>query len=282
MTVISTSLLTNAVFAAPKEIVRRAADLTTTPKGSSPSSLTILNDELYFIATDGVHGHELWKTDGTNTTRLTDICYGTLISFLGPPAWYNGEVYFRAGSTFGNLIDVELWKLSGTNASLVANIRPGTSGSLPSGLTVFNGVLYFTANDGTSGNEFWAYDGFNTYQVADLNPGARNGDPSGYTPFAGSLFFTASNYINGTELHVFDGFNWGMIDLYFGLPSSNPSGFTEFNGMLYFQATDAAAGAELWGMTAGWSASRVAMSSKLVLPVARWWATAAWNRCPAQ
>ena len=33
---------------------------------SNPANLTNLNGVLYFTATDGTNGMELWKTDGTN------------------------------------------------------------------------------------------------------------------------------------------------------------------------------------------------------------------------
>ncbi len=35
------------------------------PYGSNPSSLTNVNGRLFFLADDGVHGEELWRSDGT-------------------------------------------------------------------------------------------------------------------------------------------------------------------------------------------------------------------------
>ena len=149
------AMFVSAAFsrAAAPDVVRMVADITTSPRAGSFGNFTVINDELYFTANDGDHGIELWKTDGTNVARLTDINYGTLPSFISAPTLFNGEVYFRAGSNINGFIDSELWKLSGTNVSLVADIRPGSTGSLPAGFTVYNGVLYFSANDGTSGNE---------------------------------------------------------------------------------------------------------------------------------
>ena len=232
--------------AAPPEVVRMIADITTSPRGASFGSLTVINNELYFVANDGAHGPELWKSDGTNVSRLTDICYGTTPSFIAAPTLFNNEIYFRGASLSNDLVDVELWKLSGTNVSQAATIRPGPSGSNPAGFMVYNGILYFAANDGTTGTELWAYDGFSAYPVVDLNAGPGSSNPSGLTVYNGLLCFAASNNIFGSELFTFDGFSLTPREVNFGAANSNPSGFTAFNGVLYFQATNVVTGAELW------------------------------------
>jgi ELWxxDGT repeat protein len=230
----------------PHEFVRLVQDFNLTPVNGNPSSLMVFNNLLYFSATDGTHGIELWQTDGTNVTRLTDLSYGSVNSFISSITEFNGQLYFRgSGTTNGNL-DLELWTYDGTTASQVSNIRPNSGGSNPSNLKVYNGVLYFAANDGMSGTELWAYDGSSVYQAADINPGAGSSNPTGLTVYGGLLCFAASNNINGTEFYTFDGFNLSIADINPGAANSNPAGFTEFNGVLYFQATEPTGGAELW------------------------------------
>src|SRR5690606_17446557 len=49
------------------------------PFGSSPNKFTPAENIIYFVANDGEHGIELWKTDGTfgGTTLVRDIREGS-------------------------------------------------------------------------------------------------------------------------------------------------------------------------------------------------------------
>src|ERR1051325_5467796 len=110
----------------PHEFVRLANDFNPAPANGNPTSFLVSNDRLYFAATDGTHGIELWETDGTNVTRLTDLSYGSANSFISGITEFNGDLYFRGSGTTNGTINLELWKLSvaDTNASLVAEINP--------------------------------------------------------------------------------------------------------------------------------------------------------------
>jgi ELWxxDGT repeat protein len=79
-----------------------------------------VDDELYFLANDGVHGYELWKSDGTSagTVMVKEIV-------LGP----EGMMFENSGNS---------------NKSLMANV---------------NGVVYFAASDGNHGVDLWKSDG---------------------------------------------------------------------------------------------------------------------------
>ena len=37
---------------------------------SYPHELTVFNNELYFIASEGINGYELWKCDGVNAPSM--------------------------------------------------------------------------------------------------------------------------------------------------------------------------------------------------------------------
>ena len=144
----------------------------------------IFQGELYFMADDGIHGDELWKTVTTATVpdiikdavMVKDIREddgNTAIQMLGI---YNNELYFRASDGYGN----ELWKTDGTAAGTmkVKDISPGLGEDTnPVMVGVMNGLMYFYANDQVHGFELWVTDGTeqNTTMVSDLWPGEMDG-----------------------------------------------------------------------------------------------------------
>src|SRR4051812_12277138 len=56
---------------------------TITNLGSSPTSLTVVGDVVYFVADDGSNGRELWRSDGppAGTVLVKDIYPGQPDSF---------------------------------------------------------------------------------------------------------------------------------------------------------------------------------------------------------
>jgi ELWxxDGT repeat protein len=147
--------------------------------GSSPFNLTEFNDRLYFSASDGENGRELWVSDGTTdgTQLLKDINpggsdSGFTYNFLGDFTELNDRLYFGANDgENGN----ELWVSDGTaeGTQLLVDIDPGASSSYPSDFTELNDRLYFGANDGENGRELWVSDGTaeGTQLLKDINPG---------------------------------------------------------------------------------------------------------------
>ncbi len=174
--------------------------------------LTAVGGTAFFVADDGGHGRELWKTDGTGagTTLVKDVVAGSDFSDPRELTAVGDTLFFAAGSggSFGTG-DVELWKSDGTEAGtvLVKDIWPGPASSIPTSLTAVGGALYFSAQNDLFGRELWVSDGTpdGTVAVQDLAPG----EAGGLNPFfglnsvaaaGGSLYFVADNGHTGSEV----------------------------------------------------------------------------------
>ena len=78
--------------------------------GSYPADLTVFNDELYFRATDGTNGSELWKYDGLNApSMVADIYFGSSNGYPFGLTVFNNELCFTADDGTNGY---ELWKYS--------------------------------------------------------------------------------------------------------------------------------------------------------------------------
>jgi ELWxxDGT repeat protein len=222
---------------------------------SNPGCLANVNGTLFFQATDGVHGYELWKSDGTaaGTVMVKDI--NPALQMSSDPCKFtdvNGTAFFVADD---GVHGQELWKTDGTDAGtvMVKDINPGSAHSFPQLLTNVAGRLFFVADDGVHGFELWTSDGTDagTHLVKDIHPGNANDGwyPSQLTDVNGTLFFAANDGLHGNEVWTSDGTEAGTAeyaDINLGPGSSNPSGFHVFNGYLYFAANDGVTGSELW------------------------------------
>jgi ELWxxDGT repeat protein len=164
-----------------------------------PGGLANFNGTLFFAATDGVHGLELWKSDGTaaGTTMVADINPGIYHSDPTNLTVVNGTLYFQATS---NTSSWQLWKSDGTTSGTVMvkdNVDPFIGG-----LTNVNGTLFFSSFDPVNGQKLWKSDGTaaGTVMVADTSSGAFNFSPVGLTNVNGTLFFSAFDVVHGREL----------------------------------------------------------------------------------
>jgi ELWxxDGT repeat protein len=229
---------------------------------SAQTRFTDVNGTMFFAADDGVHGRELWKTDGTQagTALVKDIRPGSGPIGSDPQGMLNvnGTLYFRANNgTHG----VELWKSDGTTAGtvMVRDHNPGSGSGAVSGPTLFAGALFFGGNNGVSGSELWKTDGTSagTTLVADIWLGSGSSTPGGFAIVGGFLVFSATTSTEGRELFKADGTQFGtslVKDIRPGSASSDIQAVTELGGSLIFQADDGVTGRELWksdGTSAG-------------------------------
>jgi len=231
-----------------------------TEESSNPRGLTVLGDNILFTANDGIHGFELWRSDGTaaGTAMVADINPGNESSgiFYGQQPIIKGSIYFSA--TDGSS-GYELWKSDGTNEGTkrVADINPGPSGSGPRELTVVGETLFFVAF-GTKGYGLWKSDGTTngTKLVSDVGRYTYNiyrSEPRYLTAVGNSVFFTAIGDRNtGRELWKSDGTAAGtkmVADIFSGRQGSEPRDLKLVGNTLYFSAkSDDTTGRQLWAL----------------------------------
>jgi len=211
--------------------------------------MTELNGKLYFEANDGVHGEELWTTDGTTggTDIVADMWPGPGNGFPYCITALNGKLYMGGRDS---LHGQELWVSDGTagGTSMLKDIYPGTSSGLPgnhSAINVINGKLYFDATTANEGDEFWVSDGTTagTTLVADIWPGAGSSVPGQYgiTVYNNKMYMNAYDSLHGNQLWTSDGTGAGTTLVkvlsnytpYRAIPIS----YINYNGMLVFKAS---------------------------------------------
>jgi ELWxxDGT repeat protein len=117
---------------------------------------------LFFRANDGIHGTELWKSDGTpdGTVLVKDIWAGTTASGSSVLVNVDGKLLFAAND---GIHGFQAWQSDGTEAGtrLLASVVPPLFSSATSQFVAVSGRLLFVADDGVHGLELWT--------TADIN-----------------------------------------------------------------------------------------------------------------
>lgn len=223
-----------------------------TCSGSPPGDFVFFGGLTYFIATDGVSGLELWRTDGTalGTALVKDICPGKCsgfpfsdgISTIGVPLLQviDGRLVFFASD---GIHGMEPWASDGTEVGtrLLKDVVSGPAGSSWGGLTAVGTSFVFPAYVSANIAEMWRSDGTEagTFPVGSLGYSCR----VQITPVGDALFFATDRGSAGCGLWKTDAA--GTPASIVSDSVSSPSDLVSFGGALYFTAPGPA-GFSLW------------------------------------
>jgi LPXTG-site transpeptidase (sortase) family protein len=235
---------------------QRVVDLN--PDGSAEVSwLTPIDLKLFFSATNGESGQDLWVIESPyhEARRVNDILGDPLstnpnrLYALGDSLFFNAWVY---GGGY------ELYRTEPPydpqHTYLVEDLTDSLFGSLPENKTAIGSTLFFVA-EGADGDELHKttppYVPDTTDIVADINPGAAGSSPQYLTPVGTTLFFTAYQPRSGWELWKSEppytqSTTSLVYDLIEGDAGSDPYGITAVDRTLFFGATSAHQGIELF------------------------------------
>jgi ELWxxDGT repeat protein len=196
--------------------------------GSGPHDFVVLGDKLIFTANDGIHGRELWVSDGTpmGTKLLKDCTPGDDAGdpFDSSPNHhlvYKDKLYYVVTNETGGELIWEIWVTDGTENGTEKLWTYDLSDSAfggPLQLVAMNDKLFFPITHPDYGNELFFINLNETVKSATLLKDIFSGiDEFGYP-----------NYSNPYLLTVVSGADIGKED------------------RLYFKATDSVYGTELW------------------------------------
>ena len=213
----------------------------------------VVDNVAYFAADDGVHGNELWRSDGTEsgTYLVKDLEPGVgspgpdnLVGASGPYniTAVNGKIYFSAYTIAEGW---GVWVSDGTEAGT----QFLTFAWNPPGFFALGNKTYFVADGSDFYSALWETDGTTagTKQVFDISGLAIGFLILQPTVVNGVIFFTIISYntgnielwrSDGTEAGTFQlGTNYSLADI--------PLQLTNYNGKLYFSSDDGT-GRRLW------------------------------------
>ena len=153
-------------------------DIAAGAAAGSPGNLTMIGDRLFFTADDGIHGRELWVSDGTvpGTRLVADILPGSQGSSPAELTVAHGRLYLHADGGAGAGIWASDGTAAGTRLVHETGPLPSWGGTL---LDMGDGRLAFHQGPANAASALTFVDADGTVTgFADLGPG------SGYIHYA--------------------------------------------------------------------------------------------------
>ena len=243
---------------------RKVGGLDIATQASNPSWMVQLNGLTYFRANDGLHGDELWVSDGTpqGSRMIKDI---NPDGGQGVDTVYasGGRIFFRGND---GVRGWEIWTTDGTEVGtrMLKNINLNGDSSLEY-LTYAADKWFFRAQDfnccdvlanGKTGSELYVTDGTiaGTQLVKDIGPNRPVNNcwwcygPSNFKVLNNGIIFQHDSGVNGNNWYRSDGTTAGTTSLdpdFNDLLSINSEPVI-IGSKAYFQAGDNTTGVEPW------------------------------------
>lgn len=213
------------------------ADLNTSAEGENPlagpSVLGYVGDVALLAANDGLHGWELWRSDGTDagTQLVADLAPGPVSSIPSHAASLPGHMFFLTNGS-----QTQAWQTDGTAAGTVpleTVLFPGNAQIKVVWLAKAGDSIYLSTAIGDQPAGIWRTDG--TAAGTSLIVPDAQGD--NFTAVGNRVFFTRYLPETGFELWVTDDTPAGahlVKELAEGPASAALSSFQVQGGRLYF------------------------------------------------
>ncbi len=253
------SILTGHVIAYSQILIKDINPVPSIGSVTDKFNMIEMNNKVYFNADDGIHGMELWTSDGTEagTHLVKDINTATNfggVNFDGvfeqwTPVFFNNKIYFSASGSGGT--GIELWVSDGTEAGTqllhdIRTIEPTSSyagGHNCNNYFVYDGYLWFSAVDNDFFTGLWRTDGTSagTALIKQLESGNIN--VSSMTLFDNKVWFACDDKLwssDGTEAGTV------MVQAFESLTFGRKDEMKVLGNALYFCADNGTTGKELW------------------------------------
>jgi|GEM_PF-6758457 len=206
---------------------------------SSPEQFHLYNNELFFIAKEGLVEYA-WHTNGTpgGTVKLNPAVTNP-VSFSS----CDGKLFYNA--VVANPPSQSLYMSDGTDTGT----HKLMSVAFHYGVVCLNGQYFFTGKDGQNPPQLYASDGTANGTVEVAPPGGKIA-----TVYKDRIILIANDGTNGNELWISDGTTAGTFKPLLQSPGYNPMGSSskeviEYKGSLYFSGDYGNDGHGFWKFT---------------------------------